>query len=212
MQYCCFKSKSLSLKFTVYVIAPVAGFFAPWSIALTQARESIDNLNSSASDKLISQPDIDSGIYASADSNRSIEMIADSNNLPTFEGEIGHFDMSQSFTNFIFDHQREIVFLDVYYFPDNVRELTVTNDAFGVDYLHLWHECDDSLSPGETLSSLNCMGTSFSINRGNAPKDADFTFIRGTFRAQGYFVIQGCDGPYQGSMGCTLRPLNPEDI
>ncbi|MFP4006942.1 MAG: hypothetical protein ACLFV6_02900 [Spirulinaceae cyanobacterium] len=132
--------------------------------------------------------------------------------IPEFSGQIGHYEASQPFTDFIFEHQNELVFIDAYYLPEFWDEIEIINDSFGVDYFHLWHNCGDSLEPNEAPSYQNCTGTGFSLDRDTSPKDADFTFIRDVLRIQGYFAIRGCDGPHQGSMGCTLRPLNPEDL
>lgn len=132
--------------------------------------------------------------------------------VPRFAGRIGHYEASQSFTDFIFEHQHQLVFIDADYFPETWDEIEIINDSFGVDYFHLWHHCSDSLEPNEAPSYRNCTGTGFSLVRGSSPKDADFTYIRDVLRIQGYFAIRGCDGPHQGSMGCTLRPLNPEDL
>jgi len=132
--------------------------------------------------------------------------------ISSFEGEIGHYEASQSFSDFIFEYQNQVVFINAYYLPEFEDEIKIENDNFGVDYFHLWHHCSDSLEPNEVPSYRNCTGTGFSLVRGSSPKDADFTYIRDTLRIQGYFAIRGCDGPHQGSMGCTLRPLNPEDL
>lgn len=132
--------------------------------------------------------------------------------IPRFSGQIGHDEASQPFTDFIFEHQNELVFIDAYYLPESWDKIEITNNSFGVDYFHLWHHCADSIKPDEAPSYGNCTGTSFSLVRGTSPKDADFTYIRDVLRIQGYFAIRGCDGPHQGSMGCTLRPLNPEDL
>jgi hypothetical protein len=132
--------------------------------------------------------------------------------IPRFTGEIGHYQASQSFTDFIFENQGELVFIDAYYVPASWDELEITNNQFGVDYFHLWHDCFELLEPNAKPSYHQCTGTSFSIDRGSSPKDADFTYIRDILRIRGYFAIRGCGGPHQGSMGCTLRPLNPEDV
>lgn len=83
---------------------------------------------------------------------------------------------------------------------------------FDVDSFVLWHKCTEPLGTNEEPSGHKCRGTSFNINRSDSPKDANFSYFRSSVRVQGYFVIQGCSGPHQGLMGCSLRPLNPEDI
>jgi hypothetical protein len=136
----------------------------------------------------------------------------DTNKIPEFTGEIGNYEASNAFTKFIFDNQMKPVFINAYYFPDESDVIENDDDTFGANYFHLWNSCPEQLEPNEKPSSLKCRGTGFSINRGDSPKDANFTYIRSTLRVQGYFVIQGCSGLHQGSMGCTMRPLNPEDI
>lgn len=132
--------------------------------------------------------------------------------LPKFEGEFGHYELSKRFTNFIFDNQRKPVYIDAYYVP-NDDEIEIVNNTFGVDGFQLWDSCE-SLAPNEKPSYIKCTGTYFTLDRSgtNKDKDSDITYIRGTLRVHGYFTIRGCDGPHQGSMGCMLRPLNPEEV
>lgn len=203
----------LSQLFVPVATALIVGGTAPWWVALFQKDKSaIDNAGEVPSVESIVQANTGSGFNISAGGDVNVSALAEAKSHPSFEGEIGHFEMSQPFTDFIFENQGKIVLIDAYYTPDDSSELTVTNNSFGVDYLHLWHECYENLLSGEDPSSFKCVGTSFSIDRSEAQKDADFTYVRGTFKAQGLFAIRGCDGPYQGSMGCMLRPLNPEDI
>lgn len=208
------KAKSLlSQLFVPIATALIVGSTAPWWVALFQGNKSpIDNVGERPSGEPTVQTNSESVFNISADGDVNVTALAEAKNYPSFEGEVGHFNLSQSFTDFIFENQGEIVFINIYYTPDGSSELNITNNNFGVDYLHLWHECHEQLLPDETPSSSKCVGTSFSIDRGETQKDADFSYIRGTFNARGFFAIRGCSGPYQGSMGCMLRPLNPEDV
>lgn len=129
-----------------------------------------------------------------------------------FEGEIGNFEKGKAFEEFIFDHTLKKVYIDARFTPaplDDENALRIINDAFGVESFVLWNSCE-SLKAGEKPSIGNCTGTEFSLDRSKGPKDSDLTFIRGTLNLKGYFVVKGCDGPHQGLMGCTLRPLNVE--
>ena len=134
------------------------------------------------------------------------------NDLPKFEGEIGHYEKSKRFTNFIFKNQRKLVYIDAYYVPADPQEVRIVNNTFGVDGFHLWEKCFEPLAPNEKPWYGKCEGTGFTLDRSGPEKDSDITYIRGTLRVEGYFAIRGCGGPHQGSMGCTLRPLNPEEV
>jgi hypothetical protein len=129
---------------------------------------------------------------------------------PNFSGDIGHFDQSVDFSRFIFGNQQKIVFIDARFQPgehDNIA----TNRAFQFDSLLLWEACEP-LSAGEAPSSAKCSGNEFNIDRSAGNKDADAHLIRGSARIKGYFVVSGCSGPHQGLMGCTLRPLNANEV
>jgi len=129
-----------------------------------------------------------------------------------FEGEFGHYERSKHYSNFIFKNQRKLVYIDAYYVPGDPNEVKIINNTFGVDGFQLWDKCFAPLAPKEKPWYGKCTGTYFAMDRSGPNKDADITYIRGTLRVQGYFAIRGCDGPHQGSMGCTLRPLNPEEV
>ncbi len=127
-----------------------------------------------------------------------------------FQGEIGHFEKGQAFEKFISDHSLKKVYIDARFTPaplDDENALRIINDTFGVESFVLWDSCE-SLKAGEKPSIGNCTGTEFSLDRSEGPKDSDLIFNRGVLRLKGYFVVKGCDGPHQGLMGCTLRPVN----
>jgi hypothetical protein len=134
------------------------------------------------------------------------------NGLPKFGGEFGHYERSKRFYNFIFKNQHKLVYIDAHYVPDDPNEVKIVNNTFGVDGFQLWDKCFEPLAPKEKPWYGKCTGTYFALDRSGSNKDSDITYIRGTLRVQGYFAIRGCDGPHQGSMGCTLRPLNPEEV
>lgn len=128
-----------------------------------------------------------------------------------FEGEIGHFEQGEAFTRFIFDHELKVVSFDAEMIPgplDDESGFEIVNDTFGVDSFVVWEECFEPLGDGEKRTTSKCTGTEISIDRSRGATDSDLTLIRGVLRLEGYFVVQGCDGPFQGLMGCSLRPLD----
>jgi hypothetical protein len=129
-----------------------------------------------------------------------------------FKGEIGNFEKGQAFEKFISNHELKKVYIDARLTPDPMDDenaLRIINDTFGVESFVVWDSCE-SLKAGEKPSIGNCTGTEFLLDRSEGPKDSDLTFNRGVLSLKGYFVVKGCDGPHQGLMGCTLRPLNVE--
>lgn len=137
---------------------------------------------------------------------------AKESSVDRYEGEIGNFEKGQAFEKFISDHTLKKVYVDVHLNPeplDDENALRIINDTFGVESFVIWDSCE-SLKAGEKPSIGNCTGTEFSLDRSEGPKDSDLTYVRGVLRLKGYFVVKGCDGPHQGLMGCTLRPLNVE--
>lgn len=129
-----------------------------------------------------------------------------------FEGEFGHFSQGKKFVDFVFENEKKIVFFDAYLSEGKYDDLTIVNKTFGVDSFVLWEECFEALANNEKPSAVKCTGTEFTIDRSSALKDSDATLYRGALKIHGYFVIRGCDGPHQGLMGCTLKPLNVEDV
>ena len=132
--------------------------------------------------------------------------------IPEFEGEIGHFQESVDFTNFIYDNLGKIVSINAFFIDNSIREKNIIRNGLKVDFFFLWENCFKKLETHEEPSPLKCNGIGFSIDRSNSPKDGDMFWHRGALYIRGYFAIKGCGGPHQGNMGCTLRPLNPEDI
>lgn len=129
--------------------------------------------------------------------------------IPKFEGEIGFGEKSSSFSQFVFSHIKQIVFIKAEMLAGR-DELKVTTNNFGVDYFTLWEKCDTS-GRLSTLPPWSCTGLSITIDRSRGQKDADATLVRGTLSVEGYFVIAGCGGPHQGLMGCTFRPLDSNE-
>ncbi len=139
----------------------------------------------------------------------AVNIASDSPAIPRFEGTIGNYEASKPFTDFIFANQGNIVWLDAQSFEDLSRQ---PETGFEIDYFHLWDNCFQALDPNEKPWSGKCTGTGFSIDHSDPAKDAIVTWFREKITIRGYFAVKGCDGPHQGSMGCTLRPLNPEDV
>jgi hypothetical protein len=128
----------LSQLFVPVATALIVGGTAPWWVTLLHNNESPDDdLGNIPSDGSTVQTNNGSGFNISAGGDVNVNTLAEAKNYPSFEGEIGHYEISHSFTDFIFENEGKVVFIDVYYVPDDFSELTITNNSFGVDYLHL---------------------------------------------------------------------------
>lgn len=159
------KDKSLLSQLVVPVAtALIVGGTAPWWVTLFQKdKPPIDNAREIPSGESIVQTNAGSGLNISAGRDVNVSAPAATKSYPSFEGEIGHFERSQLFTDFIFENQGKVVLIDAYYTPDDSSELTITNNSFGVDYIHLWHECYEQLLPGEAHHPLNVQGLAFQL-------------------------------------------------
>ena len=182
------------------------------SVSIQGSENTVNDSSVIAQDQSTIQQSNGTGSNFSAGRDITVNATSNLPEITEFQGEIGHYGKSQEFTSFVFENQGEPVLINAHYEPDDFYEISVSNNSFGVDYFKIWNNCSIPLEPNEEPSSMKCHGTTFSIDRSDIQKDADFTYVRGILRVEGYFAIKGCSGPYQGSFGCTLRPLNPEDI
>ena len=128
---------------------------------------------------------------------------------PHFAAAVGHFEDGVAFTEFVFAHEKEIVRLAV----------TLAEEAFEGEvgegdetaFFVLWEVCE-GLPEGAAPSTVHCTGTEVNIDaNGVDPADSGLFQFRGVYRLEGYFAVQGCDGPHQGLMGCTLKALAIEE-
>ena len=179
------------------------------SINIQGSENTINDNSVIAQDRSVIQQSNGSGSNFSAGRDITVNEASDLPEIPEFKGEIGHYEASVPFTNFIFENVGNIVSLDAESFDDLSRQ---PETGFVIDYFHLWDNCFEALEPGEAPWYAKCTGTGFSIDRSDPSKDAIAEWFRAKITIKGYFSIKGCSGPHQGSMGCTLRPLSPEDI
>jgi hypothetical protein len=135
---------------------------------------------------------------------------------PHFSATVGQFEAGAAFTDFVFAHQKEIVRLTVAMeeedfdgsLPDGIDEADGADEA---GFFVLWEACE-GLPKGAAPSTEYCTGTEINIDaNGVDPADSGLSHARGTYRLEGYFAVQGCDGPHQGLMGCTLKALKIEE-
>jgi hypothetical protein len=123
------------------------------------------------------------------------------------EGKVGQLDKSKIFTDFIQANDGKIVFIDIY-IPDVEFHGTIEGET---PYFVLFDECFD-FGSNKTLSTSNCTGTEFNISNLGKATDFHFSYSRDNYRLRGYFAILGFDGPHQGLMGVSLRPVNYENV
>ncbi len=129
---------------------------------------------------------------------------------PHFSATVGHFEDGVAFTDFVFAHQKEIVRLTLTMEEDDF-DGSFPDGAAGAAFFVLWEACE-GLPEGAASSTEYCTGTEVNIDpNGVDPADSGLSHSRGTYRLEGYFAVQGCDGPHQGLMGCTLKALKIEE-
>ena len=142
-----------------------------------------------------------------------------------FSGPVGQFAEAADFVNFVFDHQKETVIVDVDFAEEEFAG-SLGEPGETVSFV-LWEECED-LPEEEPPGTSWCTGTEINIEPGEAdatePEAADpsgegdeapetpgLSLWAGEYRLKGTFQTEGCDGPHQGLMGCTLTLLGPAE-
>jgi len=129
---------------------------------------------------------------------------------PHFSATVGPFEAGAAFTDFVFTHQKEIVRLTVAMEEEDF-DGSLPDGADEAAFFVLWEACE-GLPKGTAPSTEYCTGTEINIDaNGVDPADSGLSHARGTYRLEGYFAVQGCDGPHQGLMGCTLKALKIEE-
>lgn len=119
-------------------------------------------------------------------------------------GDLGHFDRATSFLEALTANDMRIVRFDL-----RIAEADFdgsVEDGFFV----LWEDCEP-LAADERPNSMKCSGWNINIEPTAEPKDGGLFAQRGDYFLRGPFAVVGCDGPSQGMIGCTLRPLNIEE-
>ncbi|MFE4106479.1 hypothetical protein [Almyronema epifaneia] len=119
---------------------------------------------------------------------------------PTFAGEIGHDDLGTAFSDFLFDHDGQIVYLDVYFSdrPDDEPAKVF----YGEDWFTLWTECQ-GLSAGEAPSANYCTGISINIQLNDQP-GAIWGYNQGFQYLKGRWLVTVHPGMHQGQLSLSL--------
>ncbi len=114
--------------------------------------------------------------------------------VPTFMGEIGHGDKSNAFFDFIVEHDKHVVALDVYMRDD---EFDADPDS---DFFVLWNDSDKN------------SGVEYNLPRRKKKDNPVLWHSRGVYRVQGFFLIGGLAGPNQGLFGVDLELLDSKQV
>jgi len=126
---------------------------------------------------------------------------------PSFRGEIGNFDKSKAFFEFITSNDGKHIYIDIY-----MDYLTVqVSYAVEAPSFILWVNCPLWQS-GIALSTDVCSeGHQYNFSE---PLGNNYIFepYRNVHRVKGYFYVEDISGPYLGIMVTTLRPVLPEDV
>jgi len=123
------------------------------------------------------------------------------------EGMVGQLEKSIDFNKFIQSNDGKIVFINIYIPEEEFHGIIGGDTPFFV----LYDNCHD-LEDGEKPSTLKCSGIEYNINNYGNSTDYAFYFMRGFYKLRGYFAILGIDGPHQGLMGVSLKPVNYENV
>jgi hypothetical protein len=148
---------------------------------------------------------------------------AEQREIPRFDGIAGHFAEARAILDFLDQHDRGSVYLDVG-FPDlgigpaggdNVVSRTVPfqgGTRYAVGSVTLVTECFRDIPAEETnpTPSDGCMGTELRID-GRETEDSETFFMHGVPGMKGYFLVDVTGSLHMGITTINLRPLTFDD-
>jgi hypothetical protein len=146
---------------------------------------------------------------------------AESEEIPRYEGVAGHLAEGTALIDFLEQHDRETVLLDVS-FPnhfntggaDNVYTEDVGSESGTfppISSIELMTECDpEGPLPENPTVSDGCMGVSLSI-QGDQTEDSYTTFLHGAPLITGYYTVDVTDYLQMGISPILLKPLTYEE-
>jgi TIR domain len=123
--------------------------------------------------------------------------------IPTFQGELGHFEKAKAFRDFIVNHEEQVVAIDAYIPGDQF-------DGIADQFFVLWDGCED-LEPGEKPSFRKCAGTEYNVPKAEGV-EAALWYSRGAYHLTGFFLVGRMAGPFQGLMGISLTILDSKQV
>ncbi|WP_040695301.1 hypothetical protein [Nodosilinea nodulosa] len=119
---------------------------------------------------------------------------------PTYSGQIGHYDMGKGFSDFLFDHDGQVVYLDVF-FPDEPEESPYAV-SYGDDWFSLWTDCEGQTAPGAP-SAAYCLGVFINVEPAGQP-GVIWGYNQGAHYLKGYWLVTAHPGMHQGQLSLTL--------
>jgi hypothetical protein len=140
--------------------------------------------------------------------------------IPRYDGVAGHLSEGRALLDFLDQHNRESVYLDVG-FPDhlgipggptdNVASLTEPykgGTRHVITEVALMTECDSDIPPDNTNPTPgdSCKGTGLLID-GPETEDTQTFFEHGVPRFKGYFAVDVTGALHQGITPINLKPL-----
>jgi hypothetical protein len=142
--------------------------------------------------------------------------------IPRFDGVAGHFAEGRALVDFLEQHNRETVYLDVG-FPDHLTgpgggDNVISKDVpfqggsrYVVTNLTLGTECSTDIPQEDTNPPIadGCQGTSLHID-GPETEDSRTFFEHGVPRIKGHFRVDDTGGLYMGLRPINLKPLTFE--
>jgi hypothetical protein len=128
---------------------------------------------------------------------------------PSFSGPVGHLQESEEFIDFIYKHDAEIVYLDVYFDSSEFPPAVMERDSFGRKYFALWTDCRN-LPEGEEPSSPYCTGVEFGVQF-DEKSESTYGYNQGFNYLKGYWAVRTNPGMHQGLLSVTLLAVNAED-
>jgi hypothetical protein len=164
--------------------------------------------------------DLGDRLFSDAEESPTPQGAPEQREIPRFRGLAGHLEQSRALLDFLDQHDREVVYLDVG-FPDlltgpsggkNVVSESLSVEGGGTRYVVTWlqlmTECDTNPPPGGDNPTVTdgCMGSALSIS-GPQNDDADTFFEHGVPRIKGNFAVDVTGALQMGISPIELKPL-----
>ncbi|MBW4421221.1 MAG: hypothetical protein KME13_18635 [Myxacorys californica WJT36-NPBG1] len=127
--------------------------------------------------------------------------------IPNFSGEIGNLQLGKDFTDFISNHDAQIVYLDVYFeaFAEGQKAVSYEDDWF-----ILYTSCR-GLPENQPPNYLHCFSVRFDVR---IPEGGESLYGHSQ-RLQylrGYWSIRANRGLHQGRRSVTLTAVDTKDV
>lgn len=185
------------------------------SVSIQGSGNTVNENSVIASERSVIQQNDGSGSNISVGGDLNIN---EPSEIPRFSGEIGSGSKSDSFRQFISEHDNEVVFLDVYITSNSLNAEDRRNSVYVCDMSSVNNQCNenmftllfdcDEVDYGGVQPP--CLGINYRLNKSEDSNNL-FSYAQGNYYLKGYWSVRANPGMWQGIMSTTLTPVDVQD-